>query len=329
MNNSHFSNSITDTISLVIDVTYRCNASCLYCRWGSNKNMDEIDQPDFNILIPEKTIKSLGSERIVLSGGEPLIRNDLERIVSYYSKFNVKSIVLITNGLLLNQQRLKSLINAGLTGVTFSIDGISEDIALKTRGFSNEVRKKSLNNLRKTLEYKKTKQIEVGINTVISKANLDLYNLCRLIDFCNNLQIDWIKFNPLFDDGFVSENAPWLMLQKSDSQQIRFIGNEIVRNCKIRTNPVDFWESLALILEGKKLLGSSCGLDKRQAIIIRGNIKFCFWIDNPIYGPTTSSLSPIDVLNIQNKFAIEKKNCGTGMHCFCLQKCDHKWRLSN
>ena len=329
MNNSHFSNSITDTISLVIDVTYRCNASCLYCQWGSNKNFDEIDQPDFNILIPEKTIKSLGSERIVLSGGEPLIRNDLERIVSYYSQFNVKSIVVITNGLLLNQQRLKSLINAGLTGVTFSIDGISEDIALKTRGFSNEARKKSLNNLRKTLEYKKTKQIEVGINTVISKANLDLYNLCRLIDFCNNLQIDWIKFNPLFDDGFVSENAPWLMLQKSDSQQIRFIGNEIVRNCKIRTNPVDFWESLALILEGKKLLGSSCGLDKRQAIIIRGNIKFCFWIDNPIYGPTTSPLNPIDVPNIQNKFATEKKNCDTGMHCFCLQKCDHKWRLSN
>jgi len=102
MNDLEYSSLIIDTISLVIDVTYRCNGKCLYCQWGSKKNESVIDQPDTNILIPEVTLKSLGSQRIVLSGGEPLIRKDLERIISYYSQCNVKSIVLISNGLLLD-----------------------------------------------------------------------------------------------------------------------------------------------------------------------------------------------------------------------------------
>lgn len=229
MNNSDFSKSFKDTIPLVIDVTYNCNARCLYCQWGSDKTVDRIDQPDINILIPKMTLKSLGSNRIVFSGGEPLVRNDLERIISYYSKLDIKSIVVITNGLLLNQQRFNSLIRAGITGITFSIDGISDEIALNTRGFSKENCKKILDNLKNSLRYRYSKRLEVGINTVVSKANLDINVMSQLIEFCNKLEIDWIKFTPLFDDGFVSKNAPWLILQKDEAQQIRHIGNEIVR----------------------------------------------------------------------------------------------------
>lgn len=328
MNDLEYSSLITDTISLVIDVTYRCNGTCLYCQWGSKKNESVIDQPDTNILIPEVTLKSLGSQRIVLSGGEPLIRKDLERIISYYSQCNVKSIVLISNGLLLDKHRLYNLTSVGLTGITFSLDGISEEISSKSRSFTKEKQKKILSNICKTVKYRNSKRLEIGINTVISKANLDISAMLQLIKFCNDLKIDWIKFNPIFDDGFVSKNASWLKLQKEDAHLIRKIGNEIIHNCKIKTNPIEFWESLALILEGKKLIGESCGLDNRQAIAIRGKIRFCFWIDNPIYGLTTSFLSPNDVQNIRQKFEKQKQKCETGMYCFCLQKCNHKWRLT-
>lgn len=328
MNDLQISSMNTNTISLVIDVTYRCNGNCLYCQWSSNKTESVRDQPDTNILIPEATLKSLGLKRIVLSGGEPLIRKDLDHIISYYSQCNVKSIVLISNGLLLNQHRLNNLTSVGLTGITFSLDGISEIIALNTRGLAKEKQKKILSNIRKTIESNNSNRLEVGINTVISKANLEISAMRELIEFCNELKIDWIKFNPIFDDGFVSKNASWLKLQKQDANLIRKIGDEIIHNCKIKTNPIEFWETLALMLEGKKLQGNSCGLDHRQAIAIRGKIKFCFWIDNPIYGLTTTFLSPNKVLNIRQKFKNQKINCDTGMHCFCLQNCNHKWRLS-
>jgi len=199
---------------------------------------------------------------------------------------------------------------------------------LNTRGFTKEKQNKILSNICKTAENRNSKRLEIGINTVISKANLDISAMLQLINFCNDLKLDWIKFNPIFDDGFVSKNASWLKLQKEDAHLIRKIGNEIIRNCKIKTNPIEFWESLAQILEGKKLLGESCGLDNRQAIAIRGKIKFCFWIDDPIYGLTTSFLSPNDVKKFRQKFVKQKEKCKTGMYCFCLQKCNHIWRLT-
>lgn len=329
MADSLYSTVIDDKISLVIDVTYRCNAKCLYCQWTSKKSAENLDQSDTNIFIPKTTLKSLGTERIVFSGGESLLRKDLEDIISYYSNLHFESIIVITNGLVLTPNRLDRLINSGLSGITFSLDGISEEIAFNSRGFTKEQHYKILENLNEVLAYKRSNGFELGINTVVSRANLDIEAMCQLIQFCNDSNIDWIKFNPIFDDGYVGDNAPWLKLREQDSKLIGQIGNEIIQNTKIKTNPIEFWESLASLLEGKKLLGSSCGLDKRQAIAIRGKIKFCFWIDDPIYGLTTSLLDPTEVENTQEKFSIAKKKCKTGMHCFCLQKFEQKWELKN
>jgi len=326
MRDSRFSTLIDDLISLVIDVTYHCNSECLYCQWSSN-TANSPEQMD--ILIHESTIKALKTERIVLSGGEPLLRKDLEDIISFYSNLKVKSIVLITNGLLLTEQRLKSLENAGLTGVTFSLDGMSEAIAFNARGLTKDQHNIVLNNLNSALEYEKSNPIELGINTVVSRENITSKDMSQLVEFCNNSKVDWIKFNPLFDDGFVGKNAPWLKLQQQDYNLIRKLGSEVVNNCKIKTNSIEFWESIASMLEGKKLLGSSCGLDKRQAMAIRGKIKFCYWIDNPIYGMTNSQLTPSHVRQIQSEFNFAKKNCNTGMHCYCLQRFDQKWELGD
>ena len=86
--------------SLVIDVTYKCNAKCHYCRWGDTNTEGRVHQPDRYIFISKETLQNLNTQRIVFSGGEPLLRLDLEQIISYYKKSGVHSIVVITNGLL-------------------------------------------------------------------------------------------------------------------------------------------------------------------------------------------------------------------------------------
>lgn len=325
---TNLANLIDDQFCLVIDVTYRCNGNCVYCQWASKQKPENLDEPDTNIFIPEATIAVLGVERIVLSGGEPLLRNDLERIISYYSCLNVKSIIVITNGLLLSEERLNSLIQAGLTGITFSLDGVLENVSFAARGLIKEQHKSMLCNINNALQQKKANDLEIGINTVVSKANLNFRSMNELIRFCNNLGIDWLKFNPLFDDGFVSANAPEIMLKKEDSALIRQIGNEIVKKCAAKTNHIHFWNALASVLEGNQLSGSSCGLDDRQAIAIRGDIKFCFWINEPIYGSTTIPLSRENIPKVQEKFKINKKLCRTGFYCFCLQNFDHRWEVN-
>ncbi len=66
-------------------------------------------------------------ERIVFSGGEPLLHPNFREIVGYYGK-SVNEVVMITNGLLLDDKRLDDYCDQGLTGVTFSLDSTDEQI---------------------------------------------------------------------------------------------------------------------------------------------------------------------------------------------------------
>ena len=316
-------NLIDQQNSLVIDVTYNCNAKCHYCQWGNNRTPGRINQPDEYILIPTNTLDLLKTNRIVFSGGEPLLRQDLEKIISYYKATRVESIVVITNGFLLTEDRLDSLVSAGLTGITFSIDSFDESVSLATRAYIQPQVEKVKANFIRTCELKNKYNIEIGINVVVSSVNIRDNNIEKLIDFASNFPLNWIKFQPIFDDGYVGLNAPHLLLTSDYSNLIRATGKIVLEKTKTETNPQPFWESLADILEEKKLKGSSCGLDTRQAIAQKGLIKICSWIDFPTYDLTKKSIS-----ETQREFATIKPTCKTGTFCYCLQNLSHHWETN-
>ena len=313
-------NLIDQQNSLVIDVTYNCNAKCHYCQWGNNKTPGRVSQPDRFVYIPRETLQHLKTDRIVFSGGEPLLRQDLEQIISHYKETGVKSIVTITNGFLLTENRLKSLVASGLTGVTFSIDSFDLTTAFATRAYNEQQFEKAKSNFILACSLKSEYQLEIGINVVVSSANIENNHLENLIDFVNNFPLDWIKFQPIFDDGYTGANAPHLLLSPLQSELIRRVGKNILSRTKIETNTINFWESLADILEGKKLIGNSCGLDTRQAIAQKGEIKICSWIDYPTYNITKQSIT-----ETQKQFADIKTKCKTGTFCYCLQNLSHSW----
>lgn len=308
--------------SIVIDVTYRCNATCQYCQWGDNKNPLRVDQKEDFIYIPSQTLKSLETKRIVLSGGEPLLRKDLGKIISYYRDIGIESIVIITNGILLSESVLNHLIRAGLTGITFSIDAIDKNHLLEIRRYEESMSDKIFQNFENVL---RQENMEIGINTVINSINLGDSSLVELSVFASENQIDFIKFQPVFDDGYTSKNAPHMLLNKSHGDRVLEIGKQIIAECKIETNHINFWQSLSATLKGFILDGESCGLDAKQQIAIRGDLKFCYWIDDPVYGNSNNSLDPDEVSEIQKDFLKKKRKCQTGMYCYCLQTTQQKW----
>ena len=83
--------------TMVIDITYLCNYSCHYCRWGSKKTEGRVHKSLESILASSKDLELIGTQRIVLSGGEPLLHPEINAIVSHYSKI-VEEVVLISNG---------------------------------------------------------------------------------------------------------------------------------------------------------------------------------------------------------------------------------------
>lgn len=123
---------------LRISVTDRCNFRCVYCMPKSVFNKDYQFLPHSELLSFEEIEKiaavfvKLGVEKIRLTGGEPLLRKNLEILIEKLSKLqtiNGKKVelTLTTNGTLL-RKKAQILKNAGLDRVTVSLDALSESV---------------------------------------------------------------------------------------------------------------------------------------------------------------------------------------------------------
>jgi cyclic pyranopterin phosphate synthase len=140
-----------------ISVTDRCNFRCLYClpeteeaanfyqsRFG--KTLDSTAkivrhwQPDNSILSFEEIARivtisaSLGIEKIRLTGGEPLLRRDIEKLVEKLASIpEIRDLALTTNGFLFPVKG-RALRDAGLKRISFSIDSLEPENFKKITG---------------------------------------------------------------------------------------------------------------------------------------------------------------------------------------------------
>lgn len=214
------------------------------------------------------------------------------------------------------------MVNAGLTGIAFSIDSFDPNTAFKARAYDQKQIENVKSNVTFALLLKEGYNLEIGINVVISTANIQNKQLEKLVYFTNNFQLDWIKFQPIYDNGYIGINARDLLLSSFDSELIRATGKNIAIISKAETNPITFWNNLADTLNGKKLSNKSCGLSIRQAISQNNGIKICPWINSPKYDFKNKTFT-----ETQEEFLIARNRCKVELFCFCLQELSHKWEL--
>ena len=123
---------------LRISVTDRCNFRCSYCMPKEIFNSDYTYLPHSALLSFEEITRTaqsfinLGVEKIRLTGGEPLLRKNLEVLVAQLAALRTVSgkpldITLTTNGSLL-ARKAQSLKDAGLKRVTISLDGLDDAV---------------------------------------------------------------------------------------------------------------------------------------------------------------------------------------------------------
>ncbi len=115
--------------SLRISVTDRCNIRCFYCKPNENVQF----RPRHEILSFEeitrfvRVVSQMGVRRLRLTGGEPLVRADLPRLVEQLASLpDVEDLALTTNGILLSEQAV-ALRRAGLRRLNISLDTLSEE----------------------------------------------------------------------------------------------------------------------------------------------------------------------------------------------------------
>src|SRR6266849_6654257 len=139
-------------------VTDRCNLDCAYCTEYNNSRPHPTLE---NLKIWIRKIRDLGTMRIALVGGEPLLHPNVVEIVRYCRELGFAT-SLTTNGFLLTRKLLKELEDAGLQVMQISVDRMTP----------SAVSKKSFKTILPKLDYFKDSKISPHITGVICADTL-------------------------------------------------------------------------------------------------------------------------------------------------------------
>ena len=118
---------------LRVSITDRCNFRCVYCMPKEVYGRDYAFLPRRDLLTFEEITRlarvsaGVGVEKIRLTGGEPLIRRDVERLVEMLAAIPGLDLTLTTNGAVL-PQKAQALKDAGLGRITVSLDSLDDEI---------------------------------------------------------------------------------------------------------------------------------------------------------------------------------------------------------
>jgi len=163
---------------LMLEQTYRCNLKCPSCIHGIPDSRDNFNT---NISIMPWSL----FERIILEGekhgcpsiafhvnDEPLMVRDLPGRVTFARDHGFMDLFMTTNGVLLNPEMMKSLIEGGITRILFSLDAATPETYERVR--PNGDFSVVMNNLEALLEYKKAKGLvlpAVRVSFVVTSLN--------------------------------------------------------------------------------------------------------------------------------------------------------------
>ncbi len=184
--------------SLRVSVTDRCNIRCFYCMPEVVKFLPHRDILTFEELVTfVKICADLGVNKIRLTGGEPLVRSQLWRLIAMLVSIpGIQQVALTTNGLLLADQAQK-LKDAGLSRLNISLDSVNPKV------FERITRRRGLANVLAGIDAAKAAGFEHIRLNAISVKGISETEILPLAQYAreNQLELRFIEFMPLDADG--------------------------------------------------------------------------------------------------------------------------------
>lgn len=194
----------------ILQITKKCNHKCKYCTIWKSTTKEELSTERILELI--KDISKTGVCYLSITGGEPLLRNDVFKIAQEIKKFGIQSI-LNSNGTLITNKEIAEKITAHFDCINISLDGTEKihDSICRIKG----AYKKALKGI-KLLKNIKSKS-RIGIYTVVSEKNVNdieklIKNIRSEVDFIM-LQPEYNRFTKrtYYNQKFIEK---WLKLSK-------------------------------------------------------------------------------------------------------------------
>ena len=202
---------------LRISVTDRCNMRCDYCMPADVFDANHEFLPRSDLLtfeeIEEVVISLIphGLKKVRITGGEPLLRRNLEVLIRMLSKHSL-DLALTTNGLLFTS-RAEALANAGLNRVTFSLDSLDPVTFERITGKSGHSIQRIIEGIEKAVTLGLS---PVRINSVIRRG-VNEADIERLIERFQHLPVA-LRFIEFMDVG---NHNRWDLASVVPSEEIR------------------------------------------------------------------------------------------------------------
>ncbi len=176
--------SASKPLWLLAELTYRCPLHCVYCSnpVDYTRHRSELSTDSWMRVFREA--RALGAVQLGLSGGEPLLRPDLEELVTEAHRLKFYS-NLITSGVGLDEERLTRLKAAGLDHVQLSF----QDSTRELNDFLNHTRTFDLK-LRVALALKRH-GYPVVLNVVLHRYNLD--HIDTILEMAERLEVEYLE----------------------------------------------------------------------------------------------------------------------------------------
>ncbi|MDO8663107.1 MAG: radical SAM protein [Candidatus Omnitrophota bacterium] len=183
-----------DSLKMIAwEVTRSCNLACSHCRASSKFGpyQNELTTQECFQLIDElaafgkpegdglASYSQSHSLLVILTGGEPLLREDIFQIIEYGHKQGLK-LVMAPNGTLLNEENVKKIIASGIKRISVSLDGPDEASHDQLRHVPGAFKR-----AQQGIERAKSLGLEFQINSTISKRNIK--SLAEIIKLAKDL----------------------------------------------------------------------------------------------------------------------------------------------
>lgn len=207
-------------IDLFWECTLTCNAKCKHCGSSAEKKKYDGELTTEEIKSAFKQIANdMNASKILINvtGGEPLVRQDLCEVMEYATNELGFHWGMTTNGILLNDKNIEKLRKANMETISVSIDGLQEthDRFRGVPGSYNII----TNNIKKLKEAGYVKHIQV--TTVFHKENIN--QLDELYNVMLGLGLDSWRLVSMDPIGRANENNDLLLNGKEIRQLLNFI----------------------------------------------------------------------------------------------------------
>jgi len=200
---------------LRVSVTKRCNLNCIYCRpllsFKQFSSSDEVLSPE-KIKLIVKVFSRMGINRVRITGGEPLEREDILPIVEKLKEVGLKELTMTTNGVKL-LKFASYLKKAGLQRINVSLDSLKKDKFCRITG-----KDALFQVLRGIEEAEKVGLSPIKVNFVVLKG-INEDEIIDFVDFSRRFSviprfIEYMSYGEGGGDWYVSNSSVRARIEK-------------------------------------------------------------------------------------------------------------------